>query len=184
MIIAYSLIARVAWKQESAIKASQVISGTKRKQKKFSLREMKASKTVALVFSAFVICYLPVCILTLWSVADRDLFRNLQKSRPNLFMGIYIIFVQALPPLNSCVNPLIYAVFSKIFRKASRTLLYRILGKPISNDTYYNYTTRIIFHGDQHDDEPVLLEDVKLISHGTSPEITQPLKRMVNETAF
>ena len=70
----------------------------------------KACKTIALVYGTFVICWSPVCCM------------SLIYSYTPVFVGntsnMYIIFIDVLPILNSTLNPFIYAFSNKQYKSA------------------------------------------------------------------
>ena len=136
MLVAYSFILKVAWKLEKKItKDGQPVNRCGRRRSLY-VRELRASKTVVVVFAAFIVCYLPVCVITLSSFFHPKHYTKFSKKHPHGFLAVYIIFVQSLPPLNHCVNPFIYVIMNKEFGKVFRTTLFRLLGKPVSVNTY------------------------------------------------
>lgn len=116
IITAYSIIFKVAVTQAKAVAA---LDPTKNRRKKTTFfREVKATKTIALVIGAFVICWLPLFIILLVSLWDEENSQKFQKNKPEAHQAITYIFISILPPLNSCANPIIYAVFNSNFRSA------------------------------------------------------------------
>ena len=79
---------------------------------------LKVTKTVATIYGLFLICWLPVSILSI----------GLQWC-PNCFRGNFstfwpqIIFADLLPIFNSACNPFVYALMNKQYRRAFRTLI-------------------------------------------------------------
>ena len=116
VIVAYSIILKVAITQAKAVAALD-LSRDKRKKTNF-FREVKATKTIALVIGAFVISWLPVFILLMLSLWDKEGTQRLRTNHPKLNKAIFFTFLRVLPPLNSCVNPIIYCVFNSNFRSA------------------------------------------------------------------
>ena len=116
VLTAYSIILKVAITQAKAVAALD-LSRDKRKKTNF-FREVKATKTVALVIGAFVISWLPVFILLMLSLWDVDGTQSFRMNHPKMHKAVFFTFLRVLPPLNSCINPIIYAVFNSNFRVA------------------------------------------------------------------
>ena len=116
VLTAYSIILKVAITQAKAVAALD-LSRDKRKKTNF-FREIKATKTIALVIGAFVISWLPVFIILMISLWDPDGTQAFEKKHPTLRKGLFFTFLRILPPLNSCMNPIIYTVFNSNFRSA------------------------------------------------------------------
>lgn len=116
VITAYSIILKVAISQAKAVAALDP-NRDRRKRTNF-FREVKATKTIALVIGAFVVSWLPVFIILLLSTWDPMNIYAFVRNYPKIYKGIYWVFLRILPPLNSCINPIIYAVFNSNFRSA------------------------------------------------------------------
>lgn len=71
--------------------------------------EWRITKMVLAIFLSFVICYLPI---TIAKVADQDV------EHPNLHILSYIMLY-----LSACLNPIIYVIMNKQYRKAYKTVL-------------------------------------------------------------
>ena len=116
ILTAYSFILKVAITQAKAVAALD-LNRDRRKKTNF-FREVKATKTVALVIGAFVISWLPLFILLMLALWDKEVKDNFKVNHPGLHKFTFFTFTRVLPPLNSCVNPIIYAVFNSNFRAA------------------------------------------------------------------
>ena len=121
VLTAYSIILKVAITQAKAVAALDP-DRDKRKKANF-FREVKATKTVALVIGAFVISWLPVFIILVISLWDKDGTKKFEVNHPKLHKAIFFTFLRVLNPMNSCVNPIIYAVFNSNFRSAFLKIL-------------------------------------------------------------
>lgn len=141
IITAYTVILKVAITQAKAVAA---LNPNRDQEKKSFFRETKATKMVALVIGAFVISWLPVFILLLISLWDPESTKKFRENKPKAHKFVFFTFIRVLPPLNSCVNPIIYAVFNKNFRSAFKLFLCRF--KPMKDDmnlSMISYSTRM-----------------------------------------
>eukprot|EP00794_Sanderia_malayensis_P019230 gene19230-21157_t len=121
MGIVYAIILRIASKQAKNIASYEVtLKGQKRRA-----RERKATNTLAIIYGAFVVCWLPNFLLSLSVTLCPKCFLQLQKDHYWLFMMLLIIFVQVLPVLNSAINPFIYGIHNKQFRSAFRQMVFK-----------------------------------------------------------
>lgn len=128
VIVTYSCVFRVAFTQAKAMASLDPNKGKKR-----ILRELKATKTIAIVIGAFIVCWLPsfiLIVMSFWCVSCFDPFITNRA----LSFAIRIIFVFVLPVMNSSLNPLIYSLFNKEFRSAFSRMLCRNRGASRSSD--------------------------------------------------
>jgi len=72
----------------------------------------QTTQTVLLVVTAFLICWMPYHIITMW--VEFDTFPLTDAS------FTFRIASHCLSYGNSCINPILYAFLSENFRKASR----------------------------------------------------------------
>ena len=119
----YGHILRIAKQQARGIKRLEINRKCKDSRKR--ARERKATKTLSIIYGAFVICWLPNCILGMASTHCPICFRNLLQHNKALFMFLHTLFVEILPPLSSTMNPFIYAIFNKQFRNAFKEFILR-----------------------------------------------------------
>lgn len=98
------------------------IGRIERKRRKSIVRELKATKTLAIVIGTFILCWLPFFIL-MFVVQFCDLC--LLNIHPKGREFIAIVFAWVLPLLNSAVNPIIYSSFNSDFRSAFKDIFLR-----------------------------------------------------------
>ena len=85
-----------------------------RKSKKHLEKELKAAKTISLVIGAFLICWLPLFLLSILNV-------HCSECRIT-FEGV--IIVKWLHYTNSALNPIIYSMHNRDFRAALQLILF------------------------------------------------------------
>ena len=79
---------------------------------------LKASKTVVVVYGTFVVAWAPVCVISLiLSVCKHCVATN------NSSQWHYNIFIEVFPFLSSMLNPFIYGVMNRQYRRAFRSIL-------------------------------------------------------------
>jgi len=90
-------------------------------RQKISLtRERRLSRTLGIIISVFLLCWLPFFVLYLLS-AFIDVSKYIQEPLPT--------FILWLGYINSAVNPLIYTIFNVEFRTAFKRLLFSNMNK-------------------------------------------------------
>ena len=92
--------------------------GRRRKQSAFksAIRSAKMSKTtriIAIVCGCFIVCWLPVSILSIGLVWSKETFSKIRAP-------VHVVIVDILPVLNSTINPCIYSLVNSTYRKAFR----------------------------------------------------------------
>ena len=98
-------------------------------KKRSRLFEMKTTKTVAMVYCAFIICWLPSCIINVIIFFDQNVFPKLKKSHNGLFKFMFYAFIEILPVLTTALNPFIYSFSNKHFRLAFKETLRKLYEK-------------------------------------------------------
>uniref|UniRef100_A0A8C4RK73 G-protein coupled receptors family 1 profile domain-containing protein n=1 Tax=Erpetoichthys calabaricus TaxID=27687 RepID=A0A8C4RK73_ERPCA len=112
MLVFYSNVFIVARRHARVISSmTQQIASTEVKNKNVSKKsERKAAKTLGIVISVFFLCWVPYYIFTL-------IFINF--SVPSVLSCAFLW----LAYLNSCINPIIYALFYPWFQKSLKMLV-------------------------------------------------------------
>ncbi|XP_030580333.1 trace amine-associated receptor 13c-like [Archocentrus centrarchus] len=96
--------ARALWSHFAAVTHEGSVSTNVKKS------EMKALRTISVLIIVFLICLCPYYCVT---VSDQDA----------MLSGSSVTFVVCLFYLNSCINPLIYALFYPWFRKSVKQIV-------------------------------------------------------------
>ena len=142
MTCTYCSILSVALSQIKAIEATRVTvtllntaedngnNGVKQKKKRTIHRELKATKSIAIVYLTFVACWLPSAFINIIILFDENYFFQMQVNNRKLFLFLYYFFVELLPIFNTMVNPVIYSFSNKEFQHAFKRVQYKILGHP------------------------------------------------------
>ena len=125
IIFSYGYIFKIAMQHFRVISQPPNVPQTNEAQQTIYKQQLKATKTLAIVVGAFIICWMPTFIIILVQVWCQTCLQN----HPNnlelhgLFHFLNIMFVYTLPNINSAINPVIYVVFSKDLRQTfMRTL--------------------------------------------------------------
>lgn len=146
LVINYSLVFKVAFAQakklqllkSSSMEPAEIsdvevspdprpsvvsIGRIERKKRKSILRELKATKTLAIVIGTFIVCWLPFFIIMF---VVQFCTMCLPNIHPTGRQFIAIVFAYVLPLLNSAVNPIIYSSFNSDFRSAFKDIFLRV----------------------------------------------------------
>ena len=118
MAVTYSYIYFIALRHIRAVAANEVNSGDLKKNYKRRQREFKALRSVGIVFLVFVVCWLPSIgiALSAFTIEGEKFWGELSKSNRHLFVAVFLICFQILPPLSSTANPFRYTLFNGQFR--------------------------------------------------------------------
>lgn len=139
VIVTYSCVFRVAFTQAKAVALLDPNKG-----KKHILRELKATKTIAVVIGVFMVCWLPSFILIVLSLWCKQCFTPFVTNK-DLSLAVRIIFVFVLPVMNSSLNPVIYTVFNQEFRMAFSRMLCRSRAPRSTADVEFSVTEQTAF---------------------------------------
>ena len=89
-------------------------------QSRMNRRTINATITLTIIYLAFVICWAPSALIAVINYFRQDWFSYLQVYHPLILKCIYYLLICLLPPMNSIVNPIIYAVRLQSFREGIR----------------------------------------------------------------
>ncbi|EDO36610.1 predicted protein, partial [Nematostella vectensis] len=118
VLLMYGQVFVVAMNQARAVAALQTDSKRRGRRSSINLvKEVKAAKILAIVVGCFVVCWFPFFVLTLVSLWEPHALSKETISKDTA-RGITLTFVYVLPVLNSTLNPIIYALFNRDFRRA------------------------------------------------------------------
>ena len=124
MAVLYALILKTALEQQkliSSLAPSYLRQDDHATQKR--KQEVSASKTVAVIYGAFALCWLPNFIIIIIVQLCQECITPFQQAHPDLALVTFTIFIVLLPAIHSCLNPFIYIIFHRRFRKAFKILL-------------------------------------------------------------
>lgn len=122
MLVVYAKILRIALSHAKTMDSRRVTHGSDRnnnrsQQAKFFTNrklELRATKVVLVVYGTFIVCWLPVILVTLG---------HLLKVTESTSLVIYTIFGEMLPVINSILNPFIYGILHRDFKHGIKRML-------------------------------------------------------------
>lgn len=134
----YSMILKIALTQIRAIETMQVDLSRnnpdadptmirKERIKRMRKKELKATKSVAIVYMFFIVCWLPLFIVVSILEFDNTFFPRMRSNNPSLFLFVWYGVVQILPMISTMVNPIIYSFSNNQFKNAFKTVFNRIM---------------------------------------------------------
>ena len=129
MAVMYSFVYHTVVRHIRSISKCQVSQERQSKARKRRAKELKALKAISIVFIAFCICWIPNIVVSLSGFWNPEYWRNLYFRNNNAFIATFFITGQILPPLNSTINPFIYAICNKQFRIGYKAVLWRLFGE-------------------------------------------------------
>ena len=114
------------------------ITGNKKQHRRKLEKEIKATKSVAIVYLAYLVCFFPGLVIGI-----------LVYFEPLHFMKVDIVtiefvfyaFIEVLPVANCCINPFIYSFFNKQFRNAFKRVINKLTGRFMVPDRTFDSMT-------------------------------------------
>ncbi|XDA84963.1 hypothetical protein R6Z07F_014752 [Ovis aries] len=104
-------------------------------------RRSKVTKSVTIVVLSFFLCWLPNQALTTWSILIK--FNAVPFSQEYFLCQVYAFPVSVcLAHWNSCLNPILYCLVRREFRKALKNLLWRIASPSLTSMRPFTATTK------------------------------------------
>nr|XP_003936265.1 relaxin-3 receptor 1 [Saimiri boliviensis boliviensis] len=104
-------------------------------------RRSKVTKSVTFVVLSFFLCWLPNQALTTWSILIK--FNAVPFSQEYFLCQVYAFPVSVcLAHSNSCLNPILYCLVRREFRKALKSLLWRIASPSLTSMRPFTATTK------------------------------------------
>lgn len=104
-------------------------------------RRSKVTKSVTIVVLSFFLCWLPNQALTTWSILIK--FNAVPFSQEYFLCQVYVFPVSVcLAHSNSCLNPILYCLVRREFRKALKSLLWRIASPSLTSMRPFTATTK------------------------------------------
>ena len=119
--------------RKSLFKGKSLAALMNERQKISLTRERRLSRTLGIIISVFLLCWLPFFVVYILS-AFVDVARYVKEPLPTLILW--------LGYMNSACNPLIYTVFNVEFRTAFQRLLFSNCMKSSFNRNYTNKQSR------------------------------------------
>uniref|UniRef100_A0A8D0HWE8 Relaxin-3 receptor 1 n=1 Tax=Sphenodon punctatus TaxID=8508 RepID=A0A8D0HWE8_SPHPU len=104
-------------------------------------RRSKVTKSVTIVVLSFFLCWLPNQALTTWGILVK---LNVVHFSHEFFLSqVYFFPISVcLAHSNSCLNPILYCLMRREFRKALKSLLWRITSPSLTTMRPFTATTK------------------------------------------
>uniref|UniRef100_A0A4X2K9F8 Relaxin-3 receptor 1 n=2 Tax=Vombatus ursinus TaxID=29139 RepID=A0A4X2K9F8_VOMUR len=104
-------------------------------------RRSKVTKSVTIVVLSFFLCWLPNQALTTWGILIK--LNVVHFSHEYFLSQVYVFPVSVcLAHSNSCLNPILYCLMRREFRKALKSLLWRIASPSLTSMRPFTATTK------------------------------------------
>ncbi|XP_044537396.1 relaxin-3 receptor 1 [Gracilinanus agilis] len=104
-------------------------------------RRSKVTKSVTIVVLSFFLCWLPNQALTTWGILIK--LNVVHFSQEYFLSQVYVFPVSVcLAHCNSCLNPILYCLMRREFRKALKSLLWRIASPSLTSMRPFTATTK------------------------------------------
>jgi len=102
-------------------------------------REIKATKSIVLVFLAFCLCWLPGTVFTIiLSFVDEKFFLQMNPTTSSI---LFFTFVDIFPTISTMVNPIIYSFSNTHFRCSVEELWRKLMKKAPRRLSVYSTTS-------------------------------------------
>ena len=89
-------------------------------------KELKATKTLGVVYLAFCACWLPGTIIAIIMIYDGEYFTSVMYGHRQF---IWYMFIDVLPMVNTMIDPVIYSFTNTQFRRAVIDVWRKLMGK-------------------------------------------------------
>ena len=86
-------------------------------------REVRATISIIVVFASFICCWAPNISIAISGQLNRSFWEDMYLHNNELMKIISFLCIRFLPPLSTCINPLIYGVLNTNYRDAFRIIL-------------------------------------------------------------
>uniref|UniRef100_A0A8U8B2L8 Relaxin-3 receptor 1 n=1 Tax=Geospiza parvula TaxID=87175 RepID=A0A8U8B2L8_GEOPR len=104
-------------------------------------RRSKVTRSVSIVVLSFFLCWLPNQALTTWGILIK--LNVVHFSNEYFLSQVYLFPISVcLAHSNSCLNPILYCLMRREFRKALKSLLWRITSPSLTTMRPFTDTTR------------------------------------------
>ncbi|XP_072920286.1 relaxin-3 receptor 1 [Hemitrygon akajei] len=114
---------------------------TKKNISSSSTKRSKVTKSVKIVVLSFFICWLPNQALTFWGVLIKLNVLHFSNEYYNTQSYIFPITI-CLAHTNSCLNPVLYCLMRREFRKALKGMFWRVTSPTIINMRPFTATAK------------------------------------------
>ncbi|KAM6973368.1 relaxin-3 receptor 1 [Aplochiton taeniatus] len=109
-------------------------------------RRSRVTKTVTVVVLSFFLCWMPNHAITFWGVLVKFNVVNWDKSYYMVHTYVFPVTI-CLAHANSCMNPVLYCLMRREFRKMLKDLFWRISSPAISNTCQIRPFSRTVKSG-------------------------------------
>lgn len=98
-------------------------------------RRSRVTRSVTIVVLSFFLCWMPNHAITLWGVLVKFNLANWDKTYYMVHTYVHPVTV-CLAHTNSCLNPVLYCLMRREFRKKMKELFWRISSPPGTNNCH------------------------------------------------
>lgn len=126
LIVMYTLIFRIALYHFRKSHAVTFVDASGKLLHYSAHKDLKATRTLFIVVSTFVVCWGPFFTLFLVEQYRPSALHRLGSKIHSL---LAVIFFVLMPSANSFFNPIIYACFDRVYRRSFRKILFKLVGR-------------------------------------------------------